>query len=208
MLLEAASRPVMPVAVTAIASRLPACTRPEDGYLDPLGQGVFPQGHHRVRRRLTRPHGDQRGRRSGQGQLVHQRRRPAVQQVRVAVGVGPAGRGQRFSRPVPRRHRGRDGRIGFGPPRVIVRSCDVISDDLLACGVNVPGRHLPGAAGPPARGEWFPAARPGSRSDLEGFAERRIVSSLSGRHPRSAARRGGSGARPAPARWVPAGACR
>jgi hypothetical protein len=31
----------------------------------------------------TALHGDQRGRRSGQGQLVYQRRRPAVQQVRV-----------------------------------------------------------------------------------------------------------------------------
>ncbi len=52
------------------------------------------------------------------------------------------------------------------------------------------------------------ATRPDSRSDLEGFAERRIVSSLSGRHPLSAARRNGSGARPASARRVPAGACR
>jgi hypothetical protein len=52
------------------------------------------------------------------------------------------------------------------------------------------------------------ATRPDSRSDLAGFAERRIVSSLSGRHPWSAARRNGSGARPASARRVPAGACR
>ena len=63
-----------------------------------------------------------------------------------------------------------------------------------------------GAAG---SGRMVPCAtRPYSRSDLEGFAERRIVSSLSGRHRRPAARRNGSGARPAPARRGPAGACR
>jgi hypothetical protein len=43
-------------------------------YLNPLGQGVLPQGHHRVRCRLARPHGDQHRRRPGQGQLVHQGR--------------------------------------------------------------------------------------------------------------------------------------
>ena len=28
-----------------------------------------------------------------------------------------------------------------GHRRVIVGRCDLISDDLMACGVNVPGRH-------------------------------------------------------------------
>ena len=72
------------------------------------------------------------------------------------------------------------------------------------------GPPWPGAAGPPARREWFPA-RPGLAAGAiwKVVAERRIVLSLSGRHPRSAARRDGSGApRPASARRVPAGACR
>jgi hypothetical protein len=31
----------------------------------------------------------------------------------------------------------RASRTGFGPPPVIVHRCDVISDDLMACGVKV-----------------------------------------------------------------------
>ena len=71
-------------------------------------------------------------------------------------------------------------------------------------------RPGPRSAGPPARREWFPA-RPGPTAGAiwSVFAERRrIVSSLSGRHPRPAARRSGSGARLASAWRVPAGACR
>jgi hypothetical protein len=69
----------------------------QDAQLDPLSRAVLPQRRHRVRRRLTRADGDQDRRRLGQSQLVHQRRRPAVQQMRVIheyhqrLPLGPPG---------------------------------------------------------------------------------------------------------------------